>query len=216
MRRYERILSADGTFIHATAEVSKAASVGAGTKVWSQAQIREEAVVGRDCIIGKGVYIDRGVHIGDRCKLQNSVLVFHGFNLADGVFLGPGAMLLNDKNPRAINPDGSLKSEADWIVSRGLVDYGAAVGGGAIVLPGVNIGRMAVVGSGAVVTRDVPPRGIVFGNPARLRGFACDCGHQLTESGRGETSVHMKCMTCGRTADIPAEVYDLLKLQAVR
>ena len=187
-------------FIHATAEVSDRAAIGAGTRIWNDAQVREGAVIGSECIIGKGAYIDHEVKIGDRCKLQNGVFVFHGFNLEAGVFLGPGVMLLNDKNPRAINPDGSLKSDADWHVTLGLVKYGAAVGGGAIVLPGVTIGRMALVGSGSVVTRDVPDRGIVYGNPARLHGFACDCGHPLTRE-----ASRMVCGTCGRKYPAPED-----------
>jgi len=109
-------------------------------------------------------------------------------------------MLLNDKHPRAINPDGSLKQDADWNVSEGVVEYGAAVGGGAVVLPGVRIGRMALVGAGAVVTRDVPARGIVAGNPARLKGYACDCGHTLTKR-----KSDFACPTCGREYDIPVD-----------
>ncbi len=160
-------------------------------------------MLGRQCILGKGSYIDKDVRIGDFCKLQNGVFVFHGFNLEDGVFLGPGVMLLNDKHPRAINPDGSPKSDADWAVSEGLVGYGAAVGGGAVVLPGVKVGRMALVGAGAVVTRDVPERGIAAGNPARLKGFACDCGHPLTERGQVGDKIDFKCSSCGREYQLP-------------
>jgi len=174
--------------------VSSDARIGAGTKIWHQAQVREGAVVGANCILGKGSYVDKDVTIGDNCKLQNSVFVFHGFTLEDGVFLGPGVMLLNDKHPRAINPDGSPKSDADWEVSEGVVGYGAAIGGGAVVLPGVRVGRMALVGAGAVVTKDVPERGIVAGNPARLRGYACDCGHVLEDG---------KCPHCGRSYTLP-------------
>jgi UDP-2-acetamido-3-amino-2,3-dideoxy-glucuronate N-acetyltransferase len=193
-------LAGTSTFVHPTADVSPRATIGAGTRIWHQAQVREGAVIGTDCVLGKGAYVDTDVRIGDRCKLQNGVSVFHGFSLEDGVFLGPGAMLLNDKHPRAINPDGSLKSDEDWEVSEGVVEYGAAVGGGAVVLPGVRIGRMAVVGSGAVVTRDVPERGIVVGNPARLRGFACDCGHTL----RQVRSESYECPRCGRTYQLSA------------
>ena len=99
--------------IHPTADVSPKAQLGEGTCIWHQAQVREGAVIGRQCIIGKGVYVDFNVRMGDRCKLQNSVFVYHGATLEAGVFLGPGVMLLNDKLPRAVNSDGSLKSDAD-------------------------------------------------------------------------------------------------------
>jgi UDP-3-O-[3-hydroxymyristoyl] glucosamine N-acyltransferase len=128
-------------YVHPTADVSEGAQVGEGTKIWHQAQVREGAVIGKGCMLGKGVYVDKDVRIGDDCKLQNGVYVFHGFNLEDGVFLGPGAMLLNDKHPRAINPDGSPKAESDWEVSEGVIEHGAAIGGGAVVLPGVRVGR---------------------------------------------------------------------------
>ncbi|OLB81564.1 MAG: N-acetyltransferase [Actinobacteria bacterium 13_2_20CM_2_66_6] len=187
-------------YIHPTAEVSPEATIGAGTKVWHQAQVREGAVVGRECILGKGSYVDRDVRIGDFCKLQNGVFVFHGFTVEAGVFLGPGAMLLNDKHPRAINPDGSPRGDADWEVAEGLVRYGAAVGGGAVVLPGVRIGRMALVGAGAVVTRDVPERGIAAGNPAKLKGYACDCGHTLSRR-----EAVFACSHCGREYEIAVE-----------
>jgi acetyltransferase-like isoleucine patch superfamily enzyme len=192
--------SDDAVFIHPTADVSEKATIGPGTRIWHQAQVREGAVIGRRCNLGKGSYVDKDVRIGDYCKLQNGVFVFHGFNLEAGVFLGPGAMLLNDKNPRAINPDGSPKDDSDWAVSDGLIGYGAAVGGGAVVLPGVNVGRMALVGAGAVVTRDVPERAIVAGNPATLRGYACDCGHRLTAGGSGPD---YKCANCGRKYTVP-------------
>jgi len=198
-------LTTDPVYIHPTADVSKDAEVGAGTQIWHQAQVREGAVIGKRCILGKGAYVDKGVKIGDFCKLQNGVFVFHGFNLEDGVFLGPGVMLLNDKHPRAINPDGTAKADTDWTASEGVVEYGAAVGGGAVILPGVRIGRMAVVGSGAVVTRDVPERGIVVGNPARLRAFSCDCGHTLALRPGGGRRVHL-CATCGRTYEISVDI----------
>jgi UDP-2-acetamido-3-amino-2,3-dideoxy-glucuronate N-acetyltransferase len=210
--RYVR-MSTDAILIHPTAEVSKDAAIGAGTQIWHQAQVREGAILGKRCILGKGAYVDKCVRIGDYCKLQNGVFVFHGFNLEDGVFLGPGVMLLNDKHPRAINPDGSAKSDTDWTASEGLVGYGAAVGGGAVILPGVHIGRMAMVGSGAVVTRDVPERGIVVGNPARLRAFACDCGHTLAlRQVEGLPNVH-SCATCGRTYEIPTDTHAEIDVQ---
>jgi acetyltransferase-like isoleucine patch superfamily enzyme len=204
-------LARDSVYIHPTADVSGEATVGAGTKIWHQAQVREGAALGKHCVLGKGAYIDKDVTIGDYCKVQNGVSVFHGFNLESGVFLGPGAMLLNDKHPRAINPDGSPKDDADWSPSQGLIEYGASVGGGAVILPGVRVGRMAVVGSGAVVTRDVPERGIVAGNPARLRGFACDCGHPLALGSAGGRKSHHVCPSCGRVYEVPAEIFAQLE-----
>jgi UDP-2-acetamido-3-amino-2,3-dideoxy-glucuronate N-acetyltransferase len=201
----------DGVTIHATADVSDEAEVGRGTRIWHQVQVREGAVIGSECILGKGAYVDFKVRIGDRCKLQNSVFVFHGFNLEDGVFLGPGVMLLNDKNPRAINADGSPKSETDWTVSQAVVRYGAAVGGGAVVLPGVSIGRFAMVGSGAVVTREVPDHAIVLGNPARLKGFACICGHRLEPVERKPEGMLMRCPSCATEVMIPMEDYAQLE-----
>lgn len=194
-----------GVHIHPTAEVSEAATVGEGTRIWHHAQVREGAVIGRQCILGKGVYVDKDVHIGDFCKLQNGVFVFHGFNLESGVFLGPGVMLLNDKHPRAINFDGSPKSDSDWVASDALIEHGASVGGGAVVLPGVRVGLMAIVGSGAIVTRDVPERGIVVGNPARLRGYACDCGHTLARRGPDSARGTYACSECGREYQIGVE-----------
>jgi acetyltransferase-like isoleucine patch superfamily enzyme len=203
----EQAAGRPGVTIHPTAEVSEGARIGAGTRVWSQVQVREGAVIGAECILGKGTYIDFDVSVGNRCKLQNGVFVFHGYNLEDGVFLGPGVMLLNDHEPRAINPDGTLKTAEDWVASRGLIERGASVGGGAVVLPGLRIGAHALVGAGAVVTRDVPPHGIVFGNPARLRGFACACGHPL-EGARpdrlGGADLEATCGACGRSVHIQA------------
>src|SRR6195256_277355 len=117
----------EGVMIHAPAEVSPDAVVGEGTRIWNQARVREGARLGRDCIVGTGVYVDTGVQIGDRVKLENGVSLFKGTRLGDGVFIGPHAILLNDKRPRAITPDGALKSEDDWSVSGVTVLDGASV-----------------------------------------------------------------------------------------
>ena len=133
-------------YIHPTAEVSPQAIIGDGTRIWHQAHIRERARLGRNCIIGKGVYIDFDVIIGDNVKMQNGVYVYHAATVEDGVFLGPGAILTNDKNPRAINADGSLKTDADWEVGPIRIKYGASIGAGAIILPDVTVGRLAAEG----------------------------------------------------------------------
>jgi acetyltransferase-like isoleucine patch superfamily enzyme len=175
--------------------VALSASIGEGTRIWQQVQIRDGAAVGRECILGKGVFLDLGVRLGDRCKLQNGVNVFKGAVVEDGVFLGPGVLLLNDKNPRAINADGTLKTDDDWLVSGCYVQYGAAIGGGAVVLPGVTVGRFALVGSGAVVTKDVPDHGLIYGNPARLEGYVCPSAHRLTRLPTEPNTY--SCSSCG-------------------
>lgn len=181
--------------IHPSAEVSADVTIGDGTRVWHQVQIRERARLGRNCIIGKGTYIDFDVQIGDNVKIQNGCFVYHGCTLEDGVFVGPGVIFTNDKFPRAINPDGSLKTDSDWQVGPTRVCYGASIGAGAIVLPDVTIGRFAVVGSGAVVSKNVVDYGIVQGVPARLVGFACVCGQKLVGATEDRTTV---CPACAR------------------
>lgn len=165
--------------VHPTAEVSLSAEIGPGTRIWHQAQVRERVRIGANCIVGKGVYIDFDVRVGDNVKIQNGAFLYHGLTVEDGVFIGPGACFTNDKRPRAINPDGTLKGDADWEVGRTLVRYGAAVGAGSILLPGVTVGRFAMIAAGAVVSRDVPDHGLVAGTPARLVGFVCACGDKL-------------------------------------
>ena len=179
-------------FAHPTADVSAQAVIGPGTRIWHQAQVRERANLGANCIVGKGVYIDFDVSIGDNVKIQNGVYVYHGVTVEEGVFLGPGVILTNDKRPRAINVDGSLKSDADWEVSPTVIQRGASIGAGAVILPGVTVGDFAMVGAGAVVTHDVPAHGLVYGNPACLHGYVCCCGRPLHELENDQ----WKCEVC--------------------
>jgi UDP-2-acetamido-3-amino-2,3-dideoxy-glucuronate N-acetyltransferase len=165
--------------VHPSAEVSDAAVVGAGTRIWHQAQVREGARLGTNCVVGKGAYIDVDVQIGNNVRIQNGAFIYHGCSVEDGVFIGPRVCFTNDKRPRAINLDGSAKEPGDWEVGRIVVRYGASLGCGAIVLPDVTIGRFAMIGAGAVVSKDVPDYGFVVGVPARMQGFACACGHKL-------------------------------------
>ncbi|PKO24148.1 MAG: N-acetyltransferase [Chloroflexi bacterium HGW-Chloroflexi-1] len=186
--------------IHPTAEVSPEAEIGEGASIWNQAQVRNGARIGRECIIGKNVYIDFDVSIGNRVKIQNNCSIYHGAVLEDGVFLGPHVVITNDLYPRAINPDGTLKGDADWEVSPVRICRGASIGAGSVILPGVTVGAFALVGAGAVVTRDVPAHGLVVGNPARLVGYVCVCSRRLRADGAG-----LKCAHCGSSFANPPQ-----------
>ncbi|HEX6128533.1 MAG TPA: acyltransferase [Candidatus Limnocylindria bacterium] len=183
--------------IHPTAEVAPSAQIGPGTGIWNQAQVREDARIGADCVVGKNVYVDVGVVVGNNVKIQNNVSLYHGVTVEDGVFIGPHACFTNDKVPRAVNVDGSPKTDEDWEVGPILVRHGAAIGANATILPGVTIGRWAMVGSGAVVTRDVADNELVVGNPARRIGSACPCGQPLRDDDDGDPYVG-DCPRCGR------------------
>lgn len=179
-----------GFRVHPTAEVSERASIGEGASIWHQAQVREGATVGPGCIIGKGVYIGADVSLGANCKVQNYSCVYEGNTLEDGVFVGPEVVFTNDRYPRAINPDGSLKAASDWELEGTVVRYGAAIGSRSVILPGLTIGRWALVAAGSVVTKDVPDHAIVAGNPARQRGWVCVCARPLSDQ--------LICPACGK------------------
>lgn len=124
--------------------------------------------VGAGSRIGTFVEIQKGVAIGERCKIQSHSFICEGVRIEDEVFVGHGVRFVNDKRPRATNPDGSLQGTEDWQLLETLVERGASIGSGAVILGGVVIGSGATVGAGAVVTRDVAARATVVGNPARV------------------------------------------------
>jgi UDP-3-O-[3-hydroxymyristoyl] glucosamine N-acyltransferase len=204
------VISRESVRIHPTADVSAQAEIGEGTSIWHQAQVREEVRIGRSCIIGKGSYVDAGVVMGDNVKVQNYVSIYYGVTLEDGVFCGPHCVFTNDKRPRAINADGTLKTADEWVLSETLVKKGAAIGANAVIVCGVTVGAWAMIGAGSVVTHDVPDHGLVCGNPARLIGFVCACGEPLradkTTWGRREGergrqgaggTIMLRCQGCG-------------------
>jgi acetyltransferase-like isoleucine patch superfamily enzyme len=170
-------------FIAPTADVDERAGIGDRTRIWHLAQVREDASVGADCNIGRGAYVGPGVVIGDNCKLQNHALVYEPAELGDGVFIGPAAVLTNDEYPRAVNPDGTLKSADDWHAVGVTIGQGAAIGARAVCIAPVTVGAWALVAAGAVVTKDVPDYALVVGVPARRIGWVGRAGRPLTADG---------------------------------
>jgi UDP-2-acetamido-3-amino-2,3-dideoxy-glucuronate N-acetyltransferase len=158
-------------FIHESAEVSEQANLGKNVKIWNLAQVRENAHLGDNTIVSKNVYIDFDVHIGANVKIQNNVSVYHGVTIEDDVFVGPSAIFTNDLRPRAVN--------AKWQVTPTLIKKGASIGAGATLVCGIEIGQYAMIGSGAVVSKNIPAHALVVGNPAKLVGFVYKNGERV-------------------------------------
>ena len=154
-------------FVHETADVDASAVIGEGTSIWDYAKIREGVTIGSNCVIGRNVYIGTGVKIGDNCKIQNNALIYDPAELEDGVFVGPGVILTNDKNPGAVNRDGTLKGQQDWSRVGVYLETGSAIGAGSVCVAPVRVGSWATVGALSVVTKNVESGTTVYGNPAR-------------------------------------------------
>ncbi len=166
-------------YAHESALIEDDVVIGAGSRIWHDVHIRTGARLGERCIIGKGAYIDFGVPIGDDCKIQNYACIYHGTSLGRGVFVGPHAVFTNDLRPRATDSQFEALGEGDWTAGSIEVGDGAAIGANATILPNVRIGRWAMIGAGAVVTRDVPDYALVLGSPARFAGWVCACGGRV-------------------------------------
>jgi UDP-2-acetamido-3-amino-2,3-dideoxy-glucuronate N-acetyltransferase len=149
----------------------ESSEVGPGTRVWAWAHVMSGARVGSDCNIGEHCFIESGARLGDRVTVKNGVAVWNGVVAEDDVFLGPNAVLTNDLRPRS-----KLYRDS---VQPTVLKRGASVGANATLLCGITVGPHAMIGAGAVVTRDVPPHALVVGNPARIAGRVCRCGAPL-------------------------------------
>lgn len=182
---------------HPTAIV-ESDKVGEGSKIWHFVHIREHAEIGKNCNIGKSVYVDADVKIGNNVKIQNFVSIYMGVEIEDDIFVGPSVVFTNDMYPRAF-----IWGE-DRIV-RTVVKKGSSIGANSTIICGSTIGEYAMVGAGSMVTKDVPPFGLVFGNPARLRGFVCYCGKKLSNIiEKKEEEIVYNC-ECGKTVKIMKE-----------
>jgi len=195
--------------VHATADIEPDVLIGPGTTIWNRAQIRRGARIGADCIVGRDAFVDVGVVVGDRVKIQNAALIYQGVTVEDGVFIGPNAILTNDRFPRATTAAGDVARAHDWQISPIRLRTGASIGAGAVVVAGHDIGRYATVGAGAVVTRDVPDHALVAGNPARRIGWMCACGQRLADADGQTISSNASgvaaCGSCGSRYEIEGD-----------
>jgi acetyltransferase-like isoleucine patch superfamily enzyme len=199
--------SREGVRIMPSADVDDRAEIGAGTSVWHLAQVRENAKIGENCVIGRGAYVGPGVPIGDNCKLQNYSLVYEPAVLEDGVFIGPAVVFTNDHYPRAVTPEGALKTGHDWEPVGVVVREGAAVGARSVCVAPLTIGRWALVAAGSVVTKDVPDFALVAGVPAKRIRWVGKVGEPLEDRGEG-------LFVCPKTGDEYVEIDGVLKEKA--
>lgn len=176
----------NGYFQHPHAVVEPGAKIGKGTRVWAFAHVLEGSIIGEDCNICDHTFIEGNVELGNRVTIKCGVYLWNGLRLEDGVFIGPSAVFTNDPRPR------SRQALPEFPLT--VLKEGCSVGANSTTLPGLTIGRWAMIGAGAVVTRDVPDYGLVRGNPARLVGWVCRCGKKLAPMAAGQ----LQC-ECGLT-----------------
>ena len=171
-------------FVHDSSYVDDDVIIGAGTRVWHFCHIQKGARIGKNCSLGQNVNISNDVKIGNGVKIQNNVSVYEGVELEDFVFCGPSCVFTNDLTPRAKYPKGHANYK------KTLVKEGASIGANATIVCGNTIGSWAMVGAGAVVTKDVKDHALVLGVPAVQTGWVCECGHVLDDT--------LLCPVCGR------------------
>jgi UDP-2-acetamido-3-amino-2,3-dideoxy-glucuronate N-acetyltransferase len=174
-------------FVHETSIVEKPCKIGDGTKIWHFSHIMPDVNIGKNCVIGQNVFIGAGVKIGSNVKIENNVSVFEGVTLEDGVFCGPSCVFTN-----VINPRGQISRKHE--IKPTLVKKGATIGANATIVCGNIIGRYVFIGAGAVVTEDAPDYALVYGNPAKIQGWVCECGEKLAFGANGLA----KCSGCGK------------------
>jgi UDP-2-acetamido-3-amino-2,3-dideoxy-glucuronate N-acetyltransferase len=165
-------------FIHSSAIVDEGAQVGEGTKIWHFSHLMPKCSVGKGCNIGQNVFIDNNVRIGNGVKIQNNVSVYNGVEIEDDVFLGPSMVFTNVTNPRSF-----IERKQEF--KKTLIRQGATIGANATIVCGVEIGKYALVGAGSVVTKEVKPFALVYGNPAKQRGWVSEGAYPLVFNEKG-------------------------------
>ena len=186
-------------FIHPLAVV-ESDKIGQGTRVWGWTHVQEDVVIGECCNIGEHCFLENGVLIGNRVVIKNGISLWTGIVIENDVFLGPHAVFTNERFPRA----GFRK---EWEIIR--ICKGATIGAGAVILPGITVGRFATVGAGAVVTKDVPEQVLAYGNPAEVKGWMCFCGLKLCLN----TVKNRAVCVCGREYEVEDE---RIKMKGIR
>lgn len=172
-------------FLHESSYIDKNVKIGKGTKIWHFSHILSNVTVGENCVIGQNVCVGPNVTIGNNVKIQNNVSVYEGVTLEDDVFCGPSMIFTNVYIPRSAHP----KKRNEYLET--LVKKGSTIGANSTIICGVSLGEYSFVGAGSVVTRDIPAYAIVYGVPAKIQGWICECGNRLVFSAK--TTSCSKC-----------------------
>jgi len=190
--------------IHPTAIVEPDVQIGPGSRIWDNVHIRHGTRLGRDCIVGEKTYVAYDVRIGNFVKINASVYICALVTIEDYVMIAAHTVFTNDRFPRAFPPDlaGLATSDVTEETLPTVVRRGVTIGANATIGSGVEIGEFSMVGMGAVVTKDVPAHALVFGNPARLHGYVCVCGHPLGDAHVFEEGHNPHCERCARRYSI--------------
>jgi UDP-2-acetamido-3-amino-2,3-dideoxy-glucuronate N-acetyltransferase len=192
--------------IDPSADVDPDVAVGARTSIASRARLAAGARIGAECTIGRDVLLDSGVVLGDRVIIGDGTLVYRGAIFEDGVFVGPRAIITNERHPRAITSTGDLVSD-EGPTEPTTIRRGASLGAGSVTVAGVEIGEFAMVAAGAVVTTSVGGHALVAGNPARRLGWVCSCGEPLVDAEGAPAAAEpahyarhpeLRCPSCNR------------------
>lgn len=178
-------------FVHESSYVDDPCAIGSGTKVWHFSHVMGNSVIGENCNIGQNVVISPNCRLGNNVKIQNNVSIYTGVTLEDDVFCGPSCVFTNVVNPRS-----HVSRKEEYAAT--LVKQGASIGANATIVCGITLGRYCFIGAGAVVTHDVPDYALVFGNPARVRGWVCNCGVKLKLAPSANEEEKINCIACNR------------------
>jgi acetyltransferase-like isoleucine patch superfamily enzyme len=188
--------------IHPTALIEESVSIGVGSSVWDSVHIRKNTTIGENCIIGEKTYIAYGVKIGNGVKINSFVYICTAVTVEDRVMISAGTVFTNDRFPRAFDPDGNSVKTSDPTEEtlQTVVCRGVTIGAGCTIGPGIELGEYSMVGMGAVVTRNVPPHCLVYGNPARVQGIVCVCGEPMSrkEPAVAKMTKRLRCSKCDR------------------
>jgi UDP-2-acetamido-3-amino-2,3-dideoxy-glucuronate N-acetyltransferase len=183
-------------FIHATAVVDNGCEIGFGTKIWHFSHVLSGSTIGENCVFGQNVMVGPGVNVGSNCKIQNNVSIYTGVTFEDEVFCGPSCVFTNVRFPRAF-----IERKEEFAPT--LVSKGATIGANATIVCGVTIGQYALIGAGAVITKDVPDFALMLGNPAHQKGWVGRAGEPLNEG-----------LICPRTGETYEEDAGCLRLMS--